>query len=480
MYKNFTNKKDLAWLKYYNILKSIFEKEGHCHISKTKHNTSLYNWICRQRMQKKDGTLKLEREILLININFRFNESWEDMFQIFLEYYNKYKNFYIDKDNEFYPLIGRWLEKQIKLFQKSQLPNDKILKYKKLGISINTSKTLDDLWMESYNELKNLFIENGHCTVPNTKDFKSLYRFTQTQRYNFRNKKLNSFKIQLLKDINFCFDVNLAQWLTVYQKASNYYALNNNLNVSFIDSKNRDLYNWISSNRQKFKNGKLTLFQIKKLEEIGFIFKIEPLEKKWLNKFYKAEKFYYTHGHCLINSVDCSKELYLWALEQCDEFKNKTISKKKLDYLNSIEFDFSLGSISTKKWFEKYSIAKEFYKLNGHCLISRLDCNESMYKWVKQQRFNKAHGLLNDIFEKYLNDIEFKFDESWDNMFRRFNYYYELHKSLNISNSYHIQYNAVNKWLNEQAKLFNNNKLPANIVHSFYEIGVDLGQIKIS
>lgn len=472
-------KKDITWMKNYNLLKSIFDKNGHCHVQKSKCDSKFYNWICKQRMDKKDGILRKDRELLLTNIDFRFNESWEEMFKLFSEYYVLYKSFHIPKDNEFYSKLANWLTKQIKLFKTNRLPLDKANKYRELGLNISSTKSLEEAWQESFLELKKLFIENNNCTVPNTKEFKSLYRFAQTQRYNFKHNKLSDKKIKLLKEIGFCFDARLSSWLNSYQKAKEYYSEYKNLNISSYDSQYKDIYAWITSNRQKFRNGKLSKFQIEKLEEIGFVFKSEPIPKQWLNKFYKVEKFYFENGHCTIDPITSSRELYTWALEQCEHYVKGTLSKKQFEYLNRIEFDFKIKPLNKneKNWFNHYFKVKEFFIKNGHCIITKYDCSQSTYKWIQEQIFAKNHGLLDERYEKYLNRICFEFNDSWDNMFRRYSYYYKLYNSTSIPKEFHLQYSSVDSWLNEEVKLFKQNKLPQSIISSFNELGVDLNQI---
>ena len=472
-------KKDITWMKNYNILKSIFDKNGHCHVQKSKCSSSFYNWICKQRMDKKDGVLRKDRELLLTNINFGFNESWEEMFELFLEYYAIYKNFCIPKDNEFYPKLGNWLTKQIKLFKTNRLPSDKASKYRELGLNISSIKSLDESWQESFLELKKLFIQNNNCNVPNTKEFKSLYRFAQTQRYNFKHNKLSDRRIKLLKEINFCFDARLSNWLNSYEKAKGYYIKYRNLNISPSDSKYKDIYAWLASNKQKFRNGKLSEFQIEKLEELEFVFISEAIPKQWLDKFYKAEKFYFKNGHCSIDPIESSKSLYKWALEQCDNYTRGALSKKQLAYLNRIEFDFGIKPLNKdeKTWFNYYFKAKEFFIKNGHCFITKYDCSQSMYKWTQEQIFAKNHGLLDKKHEEYLNRICFEFNDSWDNMFRRYSYYYKLYNSTSIPKEFHLQYHSIDSWIKEEVKLFKQNKLPQSTINSFSELGIDLSQL---
>lgn len=405
------SKADLIWLGYYNELKIMFEKYGHCKVQKKYCDKKLYSWITRQQTYKKDGTLKPEREELLNNINFKFNNSWENMFNQFIEYFNKYNSFYIDKENEYYNILGKWLNKQLKLIQDNRLPSDKVLKFKNLNISISTSKkTLNETWMDSYALLKKIYIEKGTCTVPHTKEYKSLYRFVQTQRQNYKNNKLDKSKISLLKKIDFCFDSRLEKWLSMYNLACNYYSIHNNLNINPNDLEYKSLYTWLVSNRIKFKNGKLTEFQIKKLNELNFDFLNDAISKQWLNYFYKAKKIYIDSGHCSINPYEHSNKLFLWALEQVSNFKKGKLSIKQLNYLSEIEFDFSIKPPSKKErlWIENYLILKRFYKKYGHCYITTLNYNSPVYEWIRIQRLEKSTNCLSKEHEFYLNQINFK------------------------------------------------------------------------
>lgn len=403
------NKSDLAWMEYYNHLQSIFKKTGNCFIKKGQVDTSFYNWTCRQRMNKKDGILRNDREILLKKINFNFNESWEDMFSIFTEYFTIFKSTEIPSDNKYYPVIGKWFKKQLKLLESNRLPKDKVLLYEKLGIDVNLNKkkSLDDIWFESYSQLKSIFIETGECNVPNTKEFKSLYRFIQTQRSKYKNNTLNKNKIELLKKINFTFDL----WFSKYLIVKDYYIKHKNLNIPINDKTHSSIRIWINNTRADYKNNKLSSHQIKLLKEINFVFEIEACEKEWLNKYSKAKSFYFKHMHCSINPFEASEELFKWAIEQSNLYYTKKLSLNKINLLNKIKFDFNLNHFTEvdSEWIRQYKRLFYIHNKYNHYFIDYSDKND-LLKWIFQQCEKKRTNTLSYTERNLLTKINFNFN----------------------------------------------------------------------
>lgn len=398
------NKSNLAWLKKYNFLKSIYYKNGNCNIKKGEYEQSFYNWVCRQRMDKKDGILKYNREQLLNEINFDFHCSWEDMFAHFTNYLKLYKSIEIPIDNEFYPIIGKWIKKQFKLMKNNRLPQEKVALYNKLGINQLSNKSLDDIWLESYNKLKNFYTENGHCKIPNTDEYKSLYRFVQTQRKNYKNNKLNKSKIELLSSINFCFDL----WDSKYLLAKEYYLKHNTLLIPNNDKENLSIRNWVNSTRDNYKKNKLNTTQIEKLCEINFPFEIESCDKSWLNKYYKAKVFYNKNNNYEIDPFISSKELFSWSIEQSILFKKKELSLYKINLLNKISFDFNLDRFSSidDTWIKQYCRIYYIFNKYQHYYIDYSD-KRDLLDWIFEQCLNENN--LSSEKKELLEKINFDF-----------------------------------------------------------------------
>lgn len=450
-------KKDLQWIENYNILKSLFEEKGHCIVKKKNCDKSLYAWICIQRMNKKDGTLRADREKLLTEIDFYFNESWEDMFEIFMKYFNLHNSFIIPKDNEYYPLVGKWIEKQLKLFSKNQLTADKQSIYLKLGLNIERKSSLEDKWNENFIALKNFFKKNNTNTI--TREHKSLYRFTQTQRTNFKNGTLSHNRIQLLTEIGFIFDI----WHSQYICAQEYYTIHKHLFVPTSSKEYSKLRNWINNTRVMYKKGELNAVQLKLLEEICFPFEVIAQDKSWLNNYNKATKVFLSDKYCSINIIYFSLELFYWSLEQCDIYHNGEMSNYQIGLLNKINFDFNLNQIEdiTISWIKKYKKIQSIYNEYQHYYID-YSSKESYLLWILELCDLKKSNQLSSNQLILLNKINFDFnikdkldiDDEW---LKKFKYYKRKYLKAPVDFSTCSLENF--KWIKTQAKLYKKNLL---------------------
>lgn len=471
------NKSDLSWMKQYNILKSIYDKNGNCYVKKSNTDKSFYSWTCRQRMNKKDGLLKKDREMLLEEINFDFNESWEEIFNILKEYLSTYKEIPIPKDNCYYPILGKWVDKQLNLLKHNRLTKDKVIMYESIGLNINRNKTLDDKWFESYMKLKSIYDKTGNCDIPNTIEFKSLYRFVQTQRSNYKNNTLSVEKIELLSKINFRFDL----WFSKYLIAKEYYINNGNLNISKDDRKNSSILNWIYNTRSDYNKNKLSEFQIEKLKEINFPFEIEACEKSWLNKYYKAKTFFKKNNHCNITPFNTSNELFSWATEQAELFSKNKLSNRKIALLLKINFNFDMckfDDINTN-WMNKYKqLYNIFYKYK-HYYIDYSNKSD-LLAWITELCNNK-----NSLSSKQLS------------LLNAINFDFTLHQQLDLDDEWLKKYSILKRkykntvitpdicsfkffiWVKEQYALYKNKSLNTYKLHLLNQINFDLNNSSI-
>ena len=408
-------------------------------------------------MDRRDGILSIEKENLLLSIDFKFNKSWDEMFSKFLIYYKKYKTLEISQDNEFYNELSTWIKRQIKLIKNNRLDKDKIKKYESLGIIIDRKKSLEDIWMDSYTELKQFYLDNNHCIIPNTKDYKSLYRFVQTQRTNYKNQKLNDKKIELLKEIKFAFDI----WEYNYNIAKDYYLKNNHLLVDNDDNL-ESLRNWISMTRQNYKKNKLNEKQIIMLKEIYFPFEITACDKEWLNYYNKAKYYFQKHDNFYPLINNSYNRLFDWMLEQAYLRSRAKLSVYKFNLLNKIKFNFKIYRLYgiEKSWIKSYLKLSKIIEQNKSYYINYRD-NEDVKYWIINQCKNKDSlskrqlSLLKEIkFDFNLIHL-FEIDYNWMENFNTLSNTKELDLSKSITK---LPIDTVN-WLYKQYPLYKSNKL---------------------
>ena len=134
--------------------------------------------------------------------------------------------------------------------------------------------------------------EYGNLNIPQnytTSDDQALGIWLQTQRNNYRDGKLKPGRIKLLEDIGINWHLKQCySWEEMYILAAEYYKTNGNLAIprSYKAPNGANLGTWLSSQRQKYRQGKLTKEKTLALENIGVVwdFKIDNGISHYLKK----------------------------------------------------------------------------------------------------------------------------------------------------------------------------------------------------
>ena len=243
--------------------------------------------------------------------------TWDLMYNLAKEYYNKNNNLEISQhfktldginyDKNGYKL-GFWIINQRQAYKNRKLSKEKIELLEKIGMRFSPDKREKE-WMKNYGLAEAYFNKNNNLEIPNS--FKTLNGITydengyklgfwiDRQRQSYKIGKLNKEQIELLEKIGMRFspDKREKEWMKNYGLAESYFNKNNNLEIprSFktldgitYDENGYKLGFWIDRQRQSYKMGKLNKEQIELLEKKGMVWKIR---KKTEEKVELCEKY---------------------------------------------------------------------------------------------------------------------------------------------------------------------------------------------
>ena len=148
------------------------------------------------------------------------------------------------------------------------------------------------------------------------------------------------------------------------------YMIDNNGNVPVQTYKTEDKYQlgkWISHQREDFKNNKISLKKIQKLEDIGFVWNLR--ETVW-NDSYENLKDYLreNNGNMPTTNNVKHKDLNIgnWVATQRDKYSKNLLSKeriKKLEDLNFVWIKFE------DNWNKGLENLKEYLNEFGNTLV---------------------------------------------------------------------------------------------------------------
>lgn len=200
---------DYDWMKMYDQAVLYYRENGNLLIPnnyKTKTKISLGSWIGKQRKKYIEKKIS-DREVNLLNqIGMVWSLSeyeWMKNYRLAVDYYNENGKLIIPKDyktKDGFPL-GRWIERQRKLFQ------DKVLSEKEISllgsIGMEWSK-IDYNWMEKYDLAVSYYKNKGDLLVPSrytTVDGVNLGIWIKHQRKRYKENRISEREISLLDKI---------------------------------------------------------------------------------------------------------------------------------------------------------------------------------------------------------------------------------------------------------------------------------------
>jgi len=246
---------------------------------------------------------------------------------------------------------------------------------------------IENQWEISFNKLAAYKSQYGTCNIlyRYSKD-KILKDWVQRQRHNFKNNTLSKDKINQLNSIGFEWESSKNKWITMFNKLKAYKNQYGTCNILHRNSNDLSLARWVETQRKNLKKNTLSQDKINQLNSLGVEW--NPIESQWIASFNKLTAYKKQYGDCMVTQRFKDKALGTWVRNQRNNFKNKSLSKDKINQLNSLGFEWNP--------FESQWIAS-FNKLAAY--------RKKMDTAMCQQDTSKIKILLCGLI---LNDRDFK------------------------------------------------------------------------
>ena len=318
---------DEKWEKNYEKLKKFYEENGRF----PKRDEECGNWLDTQRQSVREGKLSEERIKKLEEIDKDWNKSLEERCE---ENYEKLKKFY--EENGRFPTqaeeCGTWLNNQRQSAKKGKLSEERIKKLEEIDKDWN--KSLEERCEENYEKLKKFYEENGRFPT----QAEECGTWLNNQRQSAKKGKLSEERIKKLEEIDKDWnkskeEINSEKWEENYEKVKKFYEENGKL-----PTRDEECGNWLDTQRQSVRKGKLSEERIKKLEEMDKDWN-KSLEKRWEENYEKLKKFYEENGRFPTQAEECGT----WLNAQRQSFKNGKLSEERIKKLEDIDKNWREG-----------------------------------------------------------------------------------------------------------------------------------------
>jgi superfamily II DNA or RNA helicase len=260
-----------AWNEGFNKLIEYKAKYGSVDVPK-KPITDLGTWVGVQRRARNKGEISEDRIRLLDEIGFVWDARdfrWEAMFKELSAYKEVHGHLNMPTTSTG---LGSWVHIQRRAKRHGKLPEEKIRRLDEIGFSW---AFIDSRWEEKYSELVSYKAKHGNLCVPAA--LNGLRQWLSVQRRNKRSGTLSTERIALLDRLGFEWRPPMsppprkntdADWLARHKELYEYKEKHGHTNVP--QHLATGLGNWVGTQRQARKNGKISDDRIQMLDKIGF------------------------------------------------------------------------------------------------------------------------------------------------------------------------------------------------------------------
>ena len=196
--------------------------------------------------------------------------NWEKMFTALVEFKHVYGHCNVSQKWPESPRLGRWVTHQRSQWSKGQLDDEHIQRLERIGFEWIPH---DVLWEKRFLELVEFNKTHGHCNVPQRYPPNStLGTWVSDQRA--RKNTLSKDHIRRLEEIGFIWNKLEANWEEMFSILAEFVKLRGHCYVPRNWPENPRLGRWVSKQRDNRKKGLLSEERFKRLDEVGFIWKI--------------------------------------------------------------------------------------------------------------------------------------------------------------------------------------------------------------
>ena len=236
--------------------------------------------------------------------------------------------------------------------------------------------------------------------------------------------------------MNFEKTINEINWENNYNLACKYYECHRNLEIPHkFKTKNGYEYDddgialgiWINTQRQNYKEGKLSQDKIRLLEKIGINFEKTVRDIQWENTYRLACNYYRKHQNLKISRNFKTKNGYeydddgialgAWIANQRFFYKKGKLSQDKIRLLEKIGINFE-KTVRDIQWENTYKLACNYYKKRHNLETPQNFKTKNGYEydddgialgmWIYVQRQNYKKGKLSQDKIRLLEKIGMK------------------------------------------------------------------------
>jgi superfamily II DNA or RNA helicase len=235
---------------------------------------------------------------------------------------------------------------------------------------------------------------------------------------------------------------------------------------------NQNLGNWLTTQRQNRKAGRLSEDRRLKLEKAGVEWDLSP---SWDWMFDLLVDYQRRHGTSNVPHT-WNPRLASWVHTQRQAKQSGKLSSERIQKLDDVDFTWRLRERLHTSWDEMFSILKKSLLRHGDCNVSlsRIEMKR-LNEWAAKQRVAKNHGTLNEERVRRLTEIGFVWnpkEEYWEEMFKALQEFKQTHGNCEVPKRFKDN-PKLGHWVVSQRTLRRQGKLSEERVRRLSETGFE-------
>ncbi|MGR6760387.1 Helicase associated domain protein [Paenibacillus sp. T2-29] len=228
------------------------------------------------------------------------------------------------------------------------------------------------------------------------------------------------------------------------------------------DNEDRKMINWIKHQRAAYREGRLNIERINKLNEVDFIW--NELENLWSLNYELLLEFKEEQGHVDVpNRFEFKgNKLGNWVHDQRKKYKRGKLTQERIDRLELIGF---LWEVLDLRWEKGFNELLNFKMKHEHVDVPlRYRINDfNLGQWVQDQRKKYKRGSMSKERIRALRELGFQWeiiDNSWENFYSELTTFKKMKGHVNIPQKYVVNDLKLGQWVSRQRQAYKKGELP--------------------
>ncbi|WPQ63814.1 Helicase associated domain protein [Chitinophaga sancti] len=263
---------------------------------------------------------------------------------------------------------------------------------KLITIDFNFEGRTDD-WTQTWKEIKELLDTRNSITSEDLGN--NVYSWILRYKRKYDEGALTDYHTKKIEELN--LDRFFETWEQKFSKVKNWKDVNGRLPTKTSE---KNLHSWLSSQRIRYNNNRLTESQIQSLILIEYDLNAkgyERMEERWNEMFENVRSFKEENNKWPSFGVNgLEAQLYNWCQGQRQAQagthsggRRKALKQWQAEKLNSINFHWSLLDLNNVEWESKYQELEEFLSKQE---LGELKSGTKLWRWIYNQNLAFEKG----------------------------------------------------------------------------------------